>query len=311
MFLINSPYCRKKMMPCLVWAFLSCAILFFFFSTDTYAAWWNFQKFPVPVNAKEIKRATRDVGGSKFNFTYYTSLQSITAIIEFYRSRLPQSGWEEQDLKKSLSDAVGEKLSLPMENFLGRNFVFRKGNKMIVISFLPEEVTGVSMTRFTFSEGERDNNRKINLEDEGVPRLSDRPKNDIAPEYPGASVITFFEKDRYLLAVYHTKDNVEKVSDFYRANMPRYGWSLDKEVAPEKVNPRDVVSKLNYSNDVNKNIMMPLPQHLEEVVFTELSFTNEKGDTCKVGITENKFSYESNITPQFTNIRVVYDGKKK
>lgn len=278
---------------------------------DLNAAWWDFQRFPVPVGARELKRSTRDVGGSKFDFTYYTSSQSRETIMEFYRGHLPQSGWKEQDLKKKLSDAAGEDIGPSMENFLGHNLVFRKGKRMIVINFLPEGIAGEGVTRFTFSEGERDYAKNMDMKDKSVPKLSRKPKIDIAPEYPGASVVTFLEKEKYLLAVYHTKDNVGKVSEFYKANMPRYGWSFDKEIAPEKVNPKDVVSRLNYSNDVNKNVMMPLPQHLEEVVFTELSFTNEKGDACKVGITENKFSYGSNITPQFTNIRVAYDGKKK
>ncbi|MDP3143216.1 MAG: hypothetical protein Q8N14_04695, partial [Candidatus Omnitrophota bacterium] len=126
-------------------------------------------------------------------------------------------------------------------------------------NFLPQGAVQDGKTRFTIARGNTEA-KKEPKEDDFIPRLSGKPKIDIAPVYPDAALIALSENAGFMRATYFVKDDIDKVSEFYKNKMLNYGWSLTEEKMQQAVKPA-------------------------EMAVSELDFSNKEGDLCIIALT--------------------------
>lgn len=285
------------------------------FTGVIHAAWWSEKRFPVPANTEQVKEQTRKIAGSDFKFTYYVSRQDKEGIKDFYRRELSGLGWNEQELKQSLSEAkTGSAVQVSGNVFFDNNLVFKKEDSILTLTFLPEGVIKDERVRFSISEGklELGKKRDISKQEEYVPQLMARPKKNIAPLYPKATLINFSEKDGYLNATYFTKDYIEDVADFYKNNMSGHGWSLISEIPLARIdllNSTKFASPASVCPECSQGQQMP--SVITDMWFMELVFSNPRQDSCRIGLFNNIVEgSDSKQLLNFTNIRIEYEKKK-
>jgi hypothetical protein len=280
---------------------------------------------PLPSGAEEARQETRKIAGSEFIFTYYTSAQDTAAAIKnFYRSRLPNLGWKEKELLNDLEQIPNFQANPSLGNALGQNLMFEKGEDTLIITFMPEGAFRDGKARFTLARGKLDIKKQPVGEESFAPELLAKPKKEVAPTYPGASLINLTEGANFLQAGYFTKDNIETVSAFYKANMPKYGWALKKEgpiqenvlpadkneiakYCPECANSAEIEAKT--SNALQADM---LKVELKNIVNrqAELAFVKENKIVCNVVIAErNAIGVSAEDLGKMTVIMVNYEEK--
>lgn len=274
------------------------------------AAWWEEQNIPLPVNTEEVKTETRMMYGSQFNFTYYTSAQDIDSIKGFYRNRLPNLGWKEREIAKELGQVQGLKMDASFNNVLGQNLTFEKGSDMLIVNFMPAGFSKDGKTRFSISKGKIDLSKPPSPDTSFAPELLTKPKKDVAPIYPGASLTNLSEQASSLRATYFTKDDIEQVISFYKTMMPNYGWYLNSEKPIEKI---DFGAAGEY--DVSKYCpscpkgATDLAKSMETWL-AELNFNNQKGDICNIVLSNVATAQGMPGSLNMTTILVNYEEKK-
>lgn len=250
------------------------------------AAWGDTQAIPVPAYAEQVNKDAKMIAGVKFDFTYYTSTQDAATIKDFYRSRLPNLGWKEKTPLKDLVQIPDFKLEPSLSNVFEQNLLFEKDGSTLIINFMPEGFSKDNKTRFTVSKGKLDINAGLGGDTDFVPVLLAKPKKDVFPVYPGAALISLSEPPKAIRATYFTKDNIDAVAEFYKTQMPNYGWSLAEEKAPEKINisegSRNDIAKLCPSCAQNALVS---PEDIEAWM-GQLSFSNQEGDSCDVVLSQ-------------------------
>lgn len=240
------------------------------------------QALPVPPHTQQVKKEARRIAAAEFDFTYYTSAQAPTKLKDFYRHTLANSGWKEKTLLKDLEQIPDFQMQPGLSSALEQNLLFEKEGATLIINFLPGGFYRDQKTRFTLAQG------KIDLESAGVtemislPELLTKPKKEVAPTYPGAALISLSEPAEALTAAYFTPDDINKVSAFYKARMPNYGWSLIEEKAPEKIEmpqtSKEEIVKLCPACAEKASIS---PQGIEAWM-AQLSFLNASHATCNI-----------------------------
>lgn len=276
-----------------------------------YAAWWDRNAIPLPGGSEEAFQETRNISGSEFVFKYYTSSQDAKSISDFFRSKLPALDWKEKELLKEMSQVPGLKIPGSVESMLAMNSIFEKEGEIIMINFLPEGVIHDGKTRFTIARGKMET-KKAPGEDDFIPRLAGKPKADVAPAYPGAALISLSENTGFMRAVYFSKDNIGKVSEFYKDKMANYGWSLKEEKPLKKLDSDEAdISKLCPDCPTDNQVS----QAIKPVGMTvrELDFSNQQGDLCIIALTEAgpKQADEGNKLANTTTIMVQYEKAGK
>lgn len=264
---------------------------------------------PLPPSAEEIRQEVKKIAGSAFTFNYYTSEQDTLTIKNFYRSTLSNLGWKEKEPLKDLAGVTNFQVNSSLADNLSLNLIFEKDDgQMLIINFLPQVASSDGKTRFTIAEGKVDFKAQSTTQQDFVPELLAKPKKDITPTYPGASLINLNEDATYLRAGYFTKDDIEAVSSFYKNNMPGYGWNLITEKPIQEV----AAAENNY------DLYKYCPQCPKDIGFdmksiktrlTELKFSNTNGDVCSI-VVSTRSSAESGFD-NMTVILVNYAEKKK
>lgn len=258
---------------------------------SAHASWWDVSSWnkglPVPADSQEVKREERMIAGNKFDFIYYAGKSNIEVIKNFYRFKLKSMGWSEQELLRQLKAMPGVKIdNLQVAQALERNLSFTKDEEQIIISFLPAQYSKDNLTKFTVCYGKISKNLKDLQASDSLPRLLAKPKKEVAPDFPGASLITLSEADKALKASYSVESDIEPVLDFYRENMRRYGWLL--------VNEKPIEKRIAGGTSI-------------ELRFAELKFSNSAQDRCNIMLS-NAGVPQGNLS--ITTILVDYEEKK-
>jgi len=247
-----------------------------------YAAWWDRDTIPLPSGTEEVFQETRNISGTEFVLKYYTNSQDAKAISDFFRSKLTALGWKEKELLKEMSQIPNLKIPGSVEDMLAANSIFERGGETVMINFLPQGAVQDGKTRFTIARGNTEA-KKEPKEDDFIPRLSGKPKLDIAPVYPAAALISLSENAGFMRATYFSKDDIDKVSEFYKNKMLAYGWSITDEKPLQKLDSGEPdPSSLCPDCPKDKKIQQAIKPVDMEV--QELNFSNKEGDRCIVAL---------------------------
>lgn len=248
-----------------------------------YAAWWDRNTIPLPAGTEEVFQETRNISGTEFVLKYYTNSQDAKIISGFFRSKLTALDWKEKELLKEMSQIPNLKIPASVEDMLATNSIFEKEGETVMINFLPRGAVQDGKTRFTIARGNTEA-KKEPKEDDFIPRLSGKPKLDIAPVYPDAALIALSENPGFMRATYFAKDDIEKVSEFYKNKMLDYGWFLTEEKPLKKLDSGKVdLSKLCPDCPKDKDTQQAIRPAAMAV--QELDFSNKGGDLCIVALT--------------------------
>lgn len=273
------------------------------------AAWLDTSALPVPPYAEEVKKDSRRIAGQEFSFTYYTSTQDTATIKDFYRSRLPNLGWKEKTPLKDLVQIPNFKLEPSLSNVFEQNLMFEKDGSTLIINFMPQGVFKDGKTRFSVSKGKLDIKAGLPKDTDFTPELLTKPQKEVAPIYPGASLITLSEQPHLSQATYFSKDDMETIIEFYKTRMPRYAWYLVEEKPVEKIDSGDY-DLSEHCPDCPKDIQPTVKSMQTELA--QLDFSNQQGDACKI-VLFRAISKEAVDVPlsDMTTILVHYAEKKK
>lgn len=266
----------------------------------------NSQYIPVPAAAEEIKTESRKISGSEFEFKYYSSNQGASQIKAFYRNTLATLGWKESRALESLGEMPGSQTMSAFEH----NLLFEKDGAIVIITFMPQGTYQDNKTRFTVAQGEADYKSPASLDAFSPPELLTTPAKDVAPVYPGASLLSLSEPAGSSKAVYFSKDAIETVASFYKNKMPNYGWALMGETPPEKITSGDAANvSLAQACPTCAQVGIDLTKPME-LFLGELDFANSRGDTCKIGLSYTLPAQEELKQLTFTTIVVDYNEKR-
>ncbi|MDD4907910.1 MAG: hypothetical protein PHJ00_02505 [Candidatus Omnitrophica bacterium] len=275
-----------------------------------YSAWWDRNTIPLPSGTEEIFQETRNISGTEFVLKYYTNSQDAKAISDFFRSKLTALDWKEKELLREMAQIPGLKVPASVEDILASNSIFEKGGETVMINFLPRGAVQDGKTRFTIARGNTEAKKEPG-EDDFIPRLSGKPKLDIAPVYPGAALISLSENTGFMRATYFSKDDIDKVGEFYKSKMLNYGWSLAEEKPLKKIDSAGLdLSSVCPDCPKNEKIQQAIKPVDMEV--QELNFSNEAGDACIValGVTGPKEAVGDKLK-NTTTIMVQYEKAGK
>lgn len=278
-------------------------VFLFSFIAAANAAWWDTGTLPVPADTKEVKKETRKIGEQELFFTYYVSNQEVGQIKNFYRKRLVLAGWTEKDLMQNLNQVQAPGLDKEsMRKILETNLFFENDTDTLILNFIPAQFSQNGQTRFTVCQSKKVSSLQVSPDMVPVPGLVERPKKNVAPVYPDASLINLAEDSRSLRATYFSKDDIEPVISFYKNKMFEYGWDLIKEAPLKKTDAASCPSCQKIPGAAAKS---------SEVWMAEMEFSNQRGDTCRIGLSEVITAFEAMPEPMnITTISVIYDEKK-
>ncbi|MHB8154805.1 MAG: hypothetical protein ACYDFR_01985 [Candidatus Omnitrophota bacterium] len=249
-----------------------------------YAAWWDKNTIPLPAGTEEVFQETRNISGTEFVLKYYAISQDAKEVSDFFRLKLPALDWKEKELLKEMKQVPDLKIPDSLEEAMALNSIFEKDGEMLTINFLPQGAARDGKTRFTIARGNTEA-KKEPKEDDFIPRLSGKPKIDIAPVYPDAVLIALSENPGFMRATYFVKDNIDKVSEFYKDKMLNYGWALTEEKPLQKLGSGETdLSKLCPDCPKDKKIEQAVKP--ANMVLSELDFSNKEGDLCIIALTD-------------------------
>jgi len=200
-------------------SFLACA----------FADWQ--EPFPLPSAAEELSREQMQLMGGDFTITIYATELSFKEITKFYQEKLLQNGWE--DISKD------EKLKqLANAGLFSKSLFFKNNDEVITIQNLPNP-QAPRETRFSLARG-RPRFLRSDLGEE-EPEPEHRELKDI-PVYPGATMEPFssIRTQGRIQVGYTTSDNIEQVIQFYREELPVYGWEIEEELPVMEYDSQDL-----------------------------------------------------------------------
>ncbi|MDD5408927.1 MAG: hypothetical protein PHC71_02420 [Candidatus Omnitrophica bacterium] len=260
-------------------------LVMFILTHPLYSAWWDKSEVPLPRGTEEVFQETRNISGTEFVLKHYASSQDAKEISDFFRSKLSALDWKEKELLKDMEKIPNLKIPDSLKDAMALNSIFEKEGETIIINFLPKEAVQDGKVRFTIARGKIEEKKKPVAQDDFIPRLSGKPKIDIAPVYPDAALISLSENPGFMQATYFSKDEIEKVGEFYKDKMLNYGWSLTEEKPLKKLTSGEVdLSKLCPDCPKDKKIQESVKP--VDMVLTELDFSNQGGDRCIIALTD-------------------------
>ena len=288
-----------------------------------YAAWWDTNAIPVPEDSQKVDTQTRAIGKTKIELNYYSSTLSVDEIRDFYRKELAARDWKESNMLQSFSSSPELEKKPGAKDFFANNIIFEKDEKILYINFLPGGVYRDAKTRFTVGLWQKPAKGETAG---GLPQLLKKPKKDVAPAYPGASLMSLSENENSLQAMYMAKDApAEEIAAFYKQNMPGYGWSLTSEEPMHKVglqgmNKYYTKAETGECPDCVKATEETAAQGLPEIAGAgdffagEMVFSNAKGDICQIVLSRGEFTFGglgdmAGRIPKLTSITVHYEKK--
>ena len=233
---------------------------------------------PIPWGAKLIKDDVAVTGsGEERKIASYETKASKQELFNYYLREMPNRGY-----------------SLFMNG--GENLIFRNEKEMVVVIVPPpmSDKTNFMVTTASMpSVSEVGNPYRANRNCE--PILS-------VPAYPGASCMnsTRLKSGASHSAAYSTSDPISAVLDFYRSQMPQFGWQLEKEI-----NLEDFISE--GLRRQQQEAMLPEQRAAMREAYggaRGIFFTNYKGNACSVYVMSNPMNKELSM------INIVYENKK-
>lgn len=266
---------------------------------------------PVPLNTEETKEEIRLLGDAEYTYTYYESDLEMKQIKDFYRRELPILGWREKKLVNELKQVSGLKLEASVTNLLEQQFIFEKGEEILIINFIPALSSGKGKLKFILAQGKSAFNAETLKEGKNfVPVLVAKPNKDVFPVYPGASLVSLSEPAGAITASYFTPDDIEAVSEFYKARMSNYDWSLVDEKLPKKID-----TSLN-KEDIAKYCpscaaKTPVDISAIETWVAYLYFAKENQDICNVVLSQIIAGKGMPAQMNTTIIMVNYEERKE
>ncbi|MDD5560980.1 MAG: hypothetical protein PHT50_02475 [Candidatus Omnitrophica bacterium] len=287
-------------------------LLIMFLSTHPlYSAWWDRNSIPLPWGAEEVFQETRNIAGTEFVLKHYASSQDAKAISDFFRLKLPALDWEEKELLKEMEKIPNLKIPESLKDIMTLNSIFEKDGEILMIDFLPQGAIQDGKTRFTIARGKKGITKKPRSEDDFIPKLSGKPKIDVAPVYPDAALIALSENPGFMQATYFVKDNIDKVKEFYKDKMLDYGWSLAEE-KPLKELASGEIDLTGMLHDYPKNDKVQQAIKPASLVVSELNFSNQHGDLCIVVLADSGPKEASvGILKNTTTVMVQYEKAGK
>ena len=237
-----------------------------------------FAEAPIPWGAKLIRDDIAVTGnGEERKIASYETKASKQELINYYLKEMPSRGY-----------------SLFMNG--ERNLVFRKAEELVIVA-IPPSPGGktnfmVSTALMKIGSGMTDlYNAKASCEP--IPSV---------PVYPGAGCMasTRLKSGGSRSAAYSVEDSSGVVLDFYRAQMPRYGWQLTKEF-----DLKDVMLKAAQGQQ-QAAMSMEQQAAIGDFLGNALGmlFTNQRGSGCTLYVVNNPASKGASI------IRIIYDENK-
>lgn len=260
----------------------------------------------VPPKTEQTKSETRVIGGKEINFTYFISSLDIENLKNFYRPKLQALGWKEKDLINDLAQLPNVKIDSTANKLLQQNLMFEKGQQVLIINFIEGDRFPDKKTRFTFSLTQA-TIAKPGQETDFIPRLLAEPKKEIAPVYEGASLVDLRENKNSYKATYIIKDDIDTVAEFYKTNMLNYGWFFREETPiQEQLTPGkfDIANCPSCAKTAG-GISTP-----KATLVGELVFSNEKGDSCRIGLSRLVGDEKQKGAHDVSIIMVNYEEKK-
>ncbi len=232
---------------------------------------------PLPNNTREIKREGPIV--------YYRTTESSKEIRDFYIRRLPILGWEALHVSE-------------------QNLIFEKDQEILSLVFLLADLAQDSHTQFVLARSKKEASKNIEGKASAPPKdfsevypslqIPQQPKEEVAPVYPGASLVGLSEEGQEIRMTYITNAPVEDVSSFYEKEMSDYGWNLTNQPELETLSQR---SKVKDS-------------HVGQWT-TELNFLRQDQAHCRIFISDIVLGDEPPFSSDMTTIIVNYDTAKE
>lgn len=188
--------------------FLFCFWLFPFFSA------YPWEEVTLPNQTTKFKEEEVTVNNQGLKLIYCRSSLSQEEIWNFYLRFLPGLGWE--GCPECSSQGKGSPL------------VFTKANDKIVITAMRDPLQKDSITLvITMSK----------VKDVAIPYLEkdeDSPGQDLSfiPRYPGSQKGAVVKRDsgQKVTLVYSATDPIDRILDFYKQNMAKQGWNLERSI---------------------------------------------------------------------------------
>jgi hypothetical protein len=220
-----------------------------------------FAGVPIPWGAKLIREDTAVVGGGEErHIVSYQTKASKEELFKYYLKEMPLRGY-----------------SLFMNG--EQNMIFTKGEEMVVI-VVPPPMDSKTSFMITTASTKR-------AEGQGNPYSTEAKCEPIpsVPVYPGATCVnsTRLKSGASSSAAYSTEDSGGAVLDFYRAQMPRYDWKLEKEIDIEEV-------MLRAMRDERTVAMTPEQKKAIHDFYGDAQgvfFINQKGNGCSIQVMNN------------------------
>lgn len=236
-----------------------------------------FAEAPIPWGAKLIRSDIAVVGSTEERkIASYETKASKQELLNYYLKEMPNRGY-----------------SLFMNG--EQSLVFKKAEELVIVA-VPLSPDG--KTRFMVSIASM--KATSGTMDPSSAEISCEPL-PFVPAYPGARCMnsTRLKSGGSRSAAYSAEDSGEAVFNFYRAQMPRYGWQLTREFSLEET--------MSKATQYGQQIAITSEQ---QAMMSNLLggtrgmlFTNQKGNGCTVVVMNNPTNKGASA------INIIYEDK--
>jgi hypothetical protein len=232
---------------------------------------------PVPWGAKLLREDIAVTGdGEERKLTSYETKANKQELYNYYLREMPNQGY-----------------SLFMNG--EHNLIFNKKEDLVVVLIPPSKDGKTQFTVSTASIKPASNN--ANGSSGGVVKCEPIPS---VPAYPGARCIQSMREKSggSMSASYSADDSINPVLNFYRLQMPRYAWRLDRELDME-----DLMSKALQEYETTMTPEQQTALRDFSGSGRSLIFTNDQGNVCSLQVMINP------INKGVILINIVYEEK--
>ena len=255
-----------------------CLRMFFIISFILFLSGAAFAEIPIPWGAKLIREDIATSGsGEERKIASYETKASKQELFNYYLREMPNRGYN---------------LFMKGE----QNLIFNKAEELAII-VLPPSQDGKTQFMVSTSQvkpvSDMANPYAGAVNCEAIPSV---------PAYPGARCMnsTRLKSGGSMSAAYSTEDSVSAVLNFYRAQMPRYGWSMDRET-----NLEDSMLKATQGGQ-QRLVMTPEQESAMHDLYGSargIFFTNSRGNSCSVHTMNNPIAKGASF------INIIYEDK--
>ena len=265
----------------LVTAFL----IILFTQTGMHSAFpeWETDRTPVFPSAAEETRYNKKMHNSEFKFVNYVSNSSPKEIKDYYRHSLLALGWEEKNLFAGLLSESDLKSDRSLAILQESEIVFQKGQDTIAILLMPRVSAG-AQTRFSVGRGKRSPIKKFPSPESIQEELGIGFQQDIAPLYPGASLINSEGNKDSFKASYVCEADAAEVYQFYNEKMDQYGWGNVREQPLHKIEFNEFMNNISSTSECPECQVKGAAGSSVEAKSGKLEFNDRRSNACTVTV---------------------------